>query len=79
MDETVPWEEWISLIALHYPTEKRGHPPIEIEIMLRMYLLQRWFNLSDEGMENAIYDSYAMRKFMGSIFSSRMFRTPPCC
>jgi IS5 family transposase len=33
--------------------------------MLRMYLLQVWFPLSDEGVEDAIYDSYAMRRFMG--------------
>jgi IS5 family transposase len=32
--------------------------------MLRMYLLQCWFNLSDEGIEDAIYDSYALRSFM---------------
>ena len=32
--------------------------------MLRMYLLQNWFNLSDEAIEDAIYDSYAMRSFM---------------
>ena len=53
-----------------YPTiqRKRGRPPIEIETMLRMYLLQCWFNLSDEGVEDAIYDSYAMRKFMGISF-----------
>ncbi len=36
--------------------------------MLRMYLLQIWFNLSDEGTEDAIYDSYAMRKFVGINF-----------
>lgn len=36
--------------------------------MLRMYLLQIWFTLSDEGVEDAIYDSYAMRKFMGIDF-----------
>lgn len=36
--------------------------------MLRMYLLQIWFNLSDPAMENAIYDSYAMRKFAGIDF-----------
>ena len=36
--------------------------------MLRMYLLQCWFNLSDEGVEDAIYDSYAMRRFMGINF-----------
>ena len=33
-----------------------------------MYLLQLWFNLSDEGTEDAIYDSYAMRKFVGINF-----------
>ena len=68
MDEIIPWEEWVSLIVPHYPTGKRGRPPIEIETMLRMYLLQCWFNLSDEGVEDAIYDSYAMRKFMGINF-----------
>ncbi len=36
--------------------------------MLRMYLLQCWFSLSDEGVEDAIYDSYAMRKFKGFNF-----------
>ena len=68
MDEIIPWEEWISLVVPHYPTGKRGRPPIEIETMLRMYLLQCWFSLSDEGVEDAIYDSYAMRKFMGLNF-----------
>ena len=32
--------------------------------MLRMYLMQNWFNLSDEGVEDEIYDNYAMRSFM---------------
>ena len=35
-----------------------------IEKMLRMYLLQCWFNLSDEAVEDAIYASYAMRSFL---------------
>ena len=68
MDEIIPWEEWVSIIAPYYPSGKRGRPPIGIEIMLRMYLLQVWFNLSDEGTEDAIYDSYAMRKFVGINF-----------
>ena len=68
MDDIIPWDEWVSLIVPHYPTGKRGRPPIEIETMLRMYLLQCWFNLSDEGVEDAIYDSYAMRRFMGINF-----------
>jgi IS5 family transposase len=32
--------------------------------MLGMYFLQVWFNLADEALEESIYDSYAMRKFM---------------
>lgn len=65
MEEIIPWEEWVELIQPHYPTGKRGRPPQEIETMLRMLLLQGWFNLSDEGIEDAIYDSYAMGRFVG--------------
>jgi transposase, IS5 family len=64
MDEFIPWEEWVSYIEPHYPKGQRGRPPMGIEKMLRMYLLQCWFNLSDEGIEDAIYDSYALRWFM---------------
>ena len=68
MNEIIPWEEWIALIRPFYPSGKRGRPPVGVEKMLRMYLLQTWFNLSDEGVEDAIYDSYAMRTFMGVNF-----------
>lgn len=64
MDEMIPWDYWVSIIKPYYPSGKRGRPPKSIEIMLRMYLMQNWFNLSDEGIEDAIYDSYAMRSFM---------------
>ena len=65
MEEIIPWDEWVEYIRPYYPSSKRGRPAKGIEIMLRMYLLQIWFNLSDEGIEDAIYDSYAFRKFMG--------------
>ena len=68
MEEIIPQEDWVEIIRLYYPAWKRGRPPIEIEIMLRMYLLQCWFSLSDEGVEGTIYDSYAMWKFMGINF-----------
>jgi len=64
MDSIIPWEEWAEYIKPHYPDGKRGRPTRGILTMLRMYLLQIWFNLSDEGVEDAIYDSYAFRKFM---------------
>ena len=68
MDEIIPWDEWVSVIIPFYPSGKRGRPPKGIEKMLGMYLLKVWFNLSDEGTEDAIYDSYAMRKFVGINF-----------
>ena len=68
MDEIIPWDEWVGVIEPYYPSGKRGRRPKGIEKMLRMYLLQVWFNLSDEGTEDAIYDSYAMRKFVGINF-----------
>lgn len=68
MDAIVPWEAWVSEVVPYYPDGKRGRRPIEIERMLRMIMLQSWFNLSDEGIEDAIYDSYAMKKFMGIDF-----------
>jgi Transposase and inactivated derivatives, IS5 family len=64
MDDFIPWDEWVSLITPYYPSGGRGRPPMGVEKMLRMYLLQCWFNLSDEGIEDAIYDSYALRSFM---------------
>ena len=68
MEEIIPWDEWVEYIRPYYPSSKRGRPAKGIEKMLRMYLLQVWFNLSDEGIEDAIYDSYAFRKFMGINF-----------
>ena len=65
MNDLVPWEEWVSAIEPYYPQGLRGRPPVGIEKMLRMYLLQNWFHLSAAAVEDTIYDSYAMRKFMG--------------
>ena len=68
MDAMIPWDRWLLLIKPYYPSGKRGRPARGIITMLRMYLLQIWFNLSDEGVEDAIYDSFCMRKFMGLDF-----------
>lgn len=69
MEEIIQWNQWVEFIKPYYPNGKRGRPTKGIEKMLRMYLLQIWFNLSDEGIEDAIYDSYAFRKFMGINFN----------
>ena len=69
MDATIPWDRWVALIEPFYYNGTKGRKPKPIATMLRMYLLQVWFSLSDEGVEDAVYDSYAMRKFMGLDFS----------
>lgn len=69
MDATIPWARWVGLIEPFYYSNTRGRKVKPIETMLRMYLLQVWFSLSDEGVEEAIYDSYAMRRFMGLDFA----------
>ncbi len=72
MDATIPWARWVGLIEPHYYSGakgKRGRKAKPVETMLRVYLLQVWFSLSDEGVEDAVYDSYAMRRFMGLDFA----------
>ena len=64
MDRILPWAEWTEMIEPFYPKGRRGRKPRGIETMLRMYLMQNWFRLSGEGMEDAVYDSYSMRSFL---------------
>src|SRR5271170_319696 len=65
MEQVVPWGRLVELIEPHYPGGRRGRPPIGIERMLRIYFLQQWYALADEALEDAIYDSQAMRTFAG--------------
>jgi len=54
----------------YYSDKRRGRRPVALETMLRMYLLQVWFHLSDEGVEDQINDSFATRQFMRLDFAS---------
>ena len=65
MNAVVPWERLLALIAPHYPRGAGGRPPMPLERMLRIYFMQQWFNQSDPGMEDALYDSESMRRFAG--------------
>ena len=67
MNLVVPRAELVSLIAPHTPKPgaKGGRPPFAVETMLLLHYLQKWFNLSDPGMEEALYDSPMFREFAG--------------
>ena len=61
----MPWAQLCRLIEPHYPKAGNGRPPVGLERMLRVYFLQQWFNLSDPGLEESLYDSAVMRQFVG--------------
>jgi IS5 family transposase len=65
MDRVVPWAELCALVEPVYPKPGNGRPPVGLERMLRIYFLQQWFNLSDPAVEEVLYDSLAMRSFVG--------------
>ncbi len=66
MEQVIPWKELTVAIEPYYPRpEGAGRRPVGIERMLRIHFLQHWFELSDPGAEEALYDSRAMRRFVG--------------
>ena len=66
MDRVMPWADLCALIEPFYPkNDGPGRPVIGLERMLRIHFLQHWFNLSDPAVEEALYDSRAMRSFVG--------------
>lgn len=66
MEAVVPWSTLVATLQPHYPSEgRRGRPPMPLELMLRVYCMQQWFGLSDEGTEDALYEMESMRQFAG--------------
>lgn len=66
IDSVTPWGKLHKAVESFYPkVEGAGRPPIGLARMLRMYVVQQCFGLSDEGIEDAIYDSQSIRAFVG--------------
>jgi IS5 family transposase len=65
MNQVVPWAELEALVEPRYAKAGNGRRPVGLGIMLRTYLVQQWFNLSDPGVEEALYESLALRRFVG--------------
>lgn len=65
LDRLVPRPQLVALIEPHYYRGKRGRPPLGLKTMLRLNLCQNCLGLSDEGIEEAIVDSIAVRRFVG--------------
>jgi pilus assembly protein CpaE len=65
MEHVVPWEELLALVEPHYPSAGSGQTPVGLSILLRTFFVQQWFNLSDSSAEEALYESPALRRFVG--------------
>ena len=67
MEQVVPFARLAAVIEPHYPKvgAKGGRPPKALAMMLRVYMVQNWFGYSDPGMEEALYDIEALRRFVG--------------
>ncbi|MBA3731357.1 MAG: transposase [Gammaproteobacteria bacterium] len=65
MEAVMPWVRLLALVKPQYPVAGQDRWPLGCERMLRIYFMQQWFNLSDTGAEDALYDSESMRRFAG--------------
>ena len=65
MDRLIPWGEWAEEIRPCYYKGERGNKPYGIELMLRLYVLQNLYTLSDEGTVAEVIDSRAFSDFCG--------------
>ena len=64
MDQVVPWKQLCAIIKPYHKQPKTGRKRIELERKLRILCLQQWYNLSDPGVEDAIYDRNSFQKFL---------------
>ena len=64
MSQIVPWKALSELIQPYY-THEGGRQPFDLELMLRIHFLQKWHNLSDPAMEEALHDRLSFQRFLG--------------
>lgn len=65
MDEILPWKLLLEPVLSKYPKSRKGRRPIPAKVMLRIYLMQQWYGLSDPAMEESLYDIESLRRFAG--------------
>ena len=64
MDRIIPWQQMLDVMRPHYYDNAVGRPAKDMKLMLKIYFLQQWNDLSDPAMEEAIYDRCSFQKFL---------------
>lgn len=72
LDEIIPWAEWMEQIQPCYYKGERGNKPYDLELMLRIHVLQKLYALPDRAVAGAIVDSRAFSAFCGIESSSQL-------
>ena len=67
MEAVLPFFALVKLMESFYPQvgPQGGRPPYGLETMLRIHLMQNWWSLRDEAMEDALIDTGAIRCLAG--------------
>ena len=65
MEKLIPWSQWGGIVQPHYYKGERGNKPYDLELMLRIYVLQHLYNLADDAARNEIIDNHAFSQFCG--------------
>ena len=65
MERLIPWDEWKALIQPCYYKGERGNKPYDMELMLRLYVLQNLYDMSDAKTVAEVIDSRAFSAFCG--------------
>lgn len=72
MDGLIPWQQLEERIRPYYPKAGRGRRPYALSVMLRIHCVQLFYNLSDPGMEDMLYEVESVRRFVGLRLSGRL-------
>lgn len=65
IERIVPWSEWLEMVRPCYYRGERGNKPYDLELMLRLHLLQNLYNLADDATASEVIDSRAFSDFCG--------------
>lgn len=65
IENLIPWLKWIGIIKPIYYKGEVGNKPYDLELMLRIFILQNLYDLADMKVMNEIIDSRAFSDFCG--------------
>ena len=65
MEQLIPWERLEGRIEPFYPKAGCGRQPYPLGVMLRVHCVQLFYNLSDPGMEDLLYEAESVRRLVG--------------